>query len=326
MNQKTILITGGCGYLGAHLLRLIAEDRYYEGVRVRILDNLSSGSINALMNLPSGPRYEFMEGDILAPGAVRAAMKDVGTVIHLAALVRTPFAFDQPSGIHQVNHWGTIRLLEHCIDAGVPRFLYASSVSVYGPGGLFDEQAKCRPIGPYSCSKHEAERAVLMANDTNFGTTVLRMATLYGGKPQHVRFDAIANRLVYLAGTNRSLTVYGQGTQTRPLVHVRDAARALLWAHQQDNSVGEVYNVAESSPTIESVALLIQKLRPTTPLRYTDQDYREHLSLAVHTEKIYGAGWQSSERLENGLNELLAHFHNLSPIENSAPELTEFQC
>jgi nucleoside-diphosphate-sugar epimerase len=314
MSERALLITGGCGYLGAHLLREIAVGDGYAGSTVRILDNLSSGSVNAVLDLPSGPRYELIEADILSPGAVRMALEGVVAVIHLAALVRTPFAFDQPASVQQVNHWGTVRLIEHCREAGVQRFVYASSASVYGPGESFEEAAQCRPIGPYSCSKLSAEHAVLAANGAGLETAVLRLGTLYGGEAALARFDAVANRLVYLAGTGRSLTVFGNGEQARPLVHVRDAARALIWALRCDESAGGAYNVVEENVRVESLAHLVAGICPGVRIRYTDQDYREHLSLAVNGDKLRRAGWAPRERLVDGLEKLVEHFHGLAPV------------
>ena len=315
MTEPTLLVTGGCGYLGAHLLREIAKDGHYENARVRVLDNLSSGTQTALMDLPKGPRYEFIEGDILAPAVAQHALDGVDVVLHLAALVGTPFAFDQPASIQQVNHWGTVRLLEHCREAGVRRFLYPSSVSVYGPGGVFSEAMECRPLGPYSRSKFAAESAVIAANSPDLATTVLRIATLYGGEPCIARFEAVANRLVYLAGTARSLTVFGSGEQQRPLVHANDAARALLYALESDTMAGETYNVVENNPSIESLARMVADLQPGARIRYTDQDYREHISLSVSGDKIHAAGWAPEERLVEGLKDLLGHFRGLSPLD-----------
>ena len=314
MSKQTLLITGGCGYLGAHLLRQIAANADFSTACVRILDNLSSGSVNALLDLPAGPSYAFIEGDILAPGVMRMALEGVTAVIHLAAIVRTPFAFDQPASLQQVNHWGTVRLLEHCRQAGVQRFIYASSASVYGPGEDFGEASPRRPLGPYSCAKLAAEHAVLESDGHDLATTVLRLATCYGGDASRVRFDAVANRLVYLAGIGRSLTVFGNGEQARPLIHVRDAARALLWVLGKDETAGEAYNALEENVAIEFLALLIKNLRPQTRIRYTDQDYREHLSLTLKGDRLHATGWQPQERLADGFAELLAHFRRLAPV------------
>lgn len=325
MNIPTLLITGGCGYLGAHLLREMATDRNFNGVRVRILDNLSSGTIASLCNLPSGPEFEFIEGDILSPSLTRLALKDVDWVIHLAALVSTPFSFNQPTGIQQINQWGTAQLLEHCREAGVSRFVYTSSVSVYGPGGSFTEAADCRPIGLYSQSKLNAEHAVLMANSPTLNSNVLRLATLYGGKPALMRFDAVANRFAYLTGTSRSLMVYGSGQQTRPLLHVQDAARAILFLLGQGTSAAEIYNVVECNPSIESLARIFVELQPDTNIRYTDQDYREHFSLMVDDEKMSALGWAAQERLKPALGRLVENFAGLARTRVDDYKLAELE-
>lgn len=313
MNLAKVLVTGACGYLGSHLLRVFADRQGASpGLQVTALDNLAAGAPRALLDLPAGVGYRFVEADLLASGPLRSALQGVDAVVHLAALVRTPFAFDQPASLMQVNHWGTVRLLEQCREAGVRRFVFASSVSVYGPGEGFDEQSACRPIGPYSCSKREAEAAVLAANAPGFETTVLRMGTLYGGEMRLARFDAVPNRFVYLAGIGRSLPIFGAGQQRRPLVHVEDAARACRWALAQPGIGGEVFNLVEDSPSIEAMAQAIQGHRPEVRLHYTDQDYRDHLSLSVRADKIRAAGWSPSHALQEAFGPMLARFRGLA--------------
>lgn len=311
MNPPCILVTGGCGYLGSHLLREMAADERFRGARVRVLDNLSSGSAAALCDLPVGPHFEFVEGDILSPPAVRMALDGIDSVVHMAAMVRTPFAFNQPTSIQQINQWGTVQLLEHCREMGVRHFVYASSVSVYGPGSDCLETTECYPLGPYSQSKLNAERAVSGAGSSSMSTSILRLATLYGGEPALMRFDAVANRFCYLAGIGRSLAVYGSGRQARPLVTVSDAARALLFALTNEAAVGETFNVVECNPTIESLAQIIAALRPGVRIHYTDQDYREHFSLSVGGEKIHDAGWSTQEQLQSTLQAVLSRFAGL---------------
>ena len=220
---KTILVTGGCGYLGSRLIRDLANDKQLGGVTIRILDNFQSGHQQALMGLPKEGRYQFIEGDILDPSIVRLALQGVDAVIHLAAIVTTPMSFDRPVWMEQVNRWGTIHLVDACLQAGVQRFIYASSAAVYGPGGPFSEVGPCHPLGPYAQSKQRAEVGVLKAAERGLMPTILRFGSIFGLAPV-TRFDAVINHFVYLTGIGRPLTVYGDGQQSRPFIYVRDAS------------------------------------------------------------------------------------------------------
>ena len=130
-----ILVTGGCGYIGSQFLRDLPGLLKDTELKIRVLDNLQEGRPEALMGLPDDTTYEFVEGDILDPSVQRAALRDVDSVVHLAAIVRTPLSFDDPTWVDQVNHWGTTHLLEACLKEDVQDFVFASSAAVYGPGG-----------------------------------------------------------------------------------------------------------------------------------------------------------------------------------------------
>src|SRR5690554_3662234 len=143
---STLLVTGGCGYLGSQLIRTLATalapaqpSGQPAPLTIRILDNLHSGQIRALMDLPDQAAYEFLEGDLLDPSALRYALRDVDAVIHLAAIVRTPLSFDNPAWLEQINHWGTAQLVEAALANGVRRVILTSTAAVYGPGGPHDE-------------------------------------------------------------------------------------------------------------------------------------------------------------------------------------------
>ena len=146
MSDSVLLITGGCGYLGSQLLRDLGQGAGSD-TTIRILDNLDQGRQTALMDLPAGPNYEFIEGDILDPATVNLALDGVETVIHLAAVVRTPLSFDNPAWLKQVNQWGTANLVEACLQNDVRRLVYTSSTAVYGPGGPFSEGDTCSTAG-----------------------------------------------------------------------------------------------------------------------------------------------------------------------------------
>ncbi len=320
-SRATVLVTGGCGYLGSLLIRDLAGDDRLGRPVVRILDNFQRGRHQALLDLPGDGEVELVEGDVLDPSSLRRALSGVEWVIHLAAVVRTPFSFENPVWLEQVNHWGTRQLVEACLEVGVERVLLASTCAVYGPGGPFDEADPCRPMGPYAVSKRRSEETVLTATGRGLRPVIARLATLYGSAPV-MDFQAVANRFCYLAGVGRSLTVYGTGEQRRPVVHVQDASDGIRWLVANAGGLDSTtYNVVTESPTILELAEAVRAQRPETTIRFTDQDIRTHLSLAAENDRLRGLGWRPTIGLGTGLGELLGRLHGLKAAYPAVDDL-----
>ena len=307
-NYKTVLVTGGCGYLGSQLIRDLALDERLRIDSIRILDNMRGGDYQALYDLPGRGIFEFIEGDLLDPGVVRLALKDADVVIHLAAMVRTPMSFEDPGWVEQVNHWGTSRLIESCIESQTRRIIFTSSAAVYGPGGPFSELEACRPLGAYAESKLHAEKAMLSAIDRGISPTILRLGTLYGLSPV-VRYDAVVNRFSYLAGVKRTLTMLGDGKQKRPLIHVRDASSAIIFSLLQSQRTSEqTFNVAGENASINDLLEIIQSIIPGIPVQFTDQNIRNRVSIEVVADAIKTIGWHPKYGVRDGISEILERF------------------
>lgn len=316
--MPTVLVTGGAGYLGSALVRDLAADDRFDGWTIRILDSLQRGTHAGLVDLPTNRRFQFMEGDILDPGTMARALVDVEAVIHLAALVRTPFSSDHPSWTEHVNHWGTARLVEDCLDAGVTRVILASSAGVYGPGGPFAEDAPTRPIGAYSRSKLGAERTVERAGDRGVEWTILRLGTIYGHAPA-VRFDAMPNRLAYRLAIGRSLVVHGTGDQVRPLIHVRDACAAIrLCLTRSADTGGRIFNVVGRNLSVREVTEVLREQREGAQVRYTDQDELTRFSLSLDGSSLEALGWQPAADVSRGLGELLYRLGPFEPVREAS--------
>lgn len=299
-DNGVVLVTGGLGYLGSRLL-LDAPARL-PGRTIRVLDNLQTRGQRALMNLPEGSRVEFVEGDVLDRGILAVALQGVDTVIHLAALVRTPMSFEHPVWVNQVNHWGTATLVEGCLEFGVRRFVYASTTAVYGPGGPFDEAMSARPLGPYASAKHGGEHAVLAAA-RGLEPTVLRLGSVFGRAPA-MRFDGFVNRLAFLAALGRPVPVFGSGEQRRPVVHVDDAVAVLL-----DQAVAsvpvQIVNVVAQNASVLDVCGAIRTAKPTARVVFTEQDVLNHLSFDADGSRLQAAGWRPRVSLEAGVSDLI---------------------
>lgn len=312
-----VLVTGGLGYLGSQLLRSAPE--WLEGRTIRVLDNLATRGERALVDLPPGCRYEFLEGDVLDAGVVRYALRDVDTVIHLAGVVRTPMSFEHPTWMRQVNTWGTATLTEAAVTAGVKRFVYTSSTAVYGPGGPFDETAQPRPLGPYATSKLAAEESVLVAGE-RANPVVLRLGMLYGHAPC-ARYDGFVNRLLFQAGTGRAMTIYGSGDQRRPIVHVRDAASAIWHAASDTPLADNVFNVVESNASVLDVVAVLKGVRPELNERFAEQDVLSHLSFLVAGERLRKSGWSPELRLAEAAEAELARFAGFGSRSSGSDEV-----
>lgn len=314
--SKVVLVTGGAGYIGSRLVRDFSLDNRFRDCTIRIYDNLQRNNYGTLMDLPVGTRYEFIEGDILDRMTLSDAMKDVWAVIHLAAVVNTPISFDHPRWTYQVNHWGTATVVDEAVRAGVRRLIYACSASVYGPGGPFHESDTCTPVGPYSISKLQGEQALLEAEQhRNLQVTSLRLGTVFGDAPG-VRFEAVANRYAYLAGTCKPLVIHGDGQQKRPLLHVQDASDAIRFALASETTVAQVLNAASENVSINELVEAVQKLRPDVQLRYTGQDALTALSFEVDSAKLYSLGWSPRVSLVNGLGSLMQRLSALCAPEH----------
>lgn len=322
-SDSTILVTGGAGYLGSRVVNDLGTSDRLGGATIRILDNLQRDTFASLGELSREGRYQFLEGDVLDPGAVKRALRGVDTVVHLAALVKTPFSFDHPTWTRHVNQWGTSRIVEEALEADVSRFVLASSASVYGPGKGFQVGDDCQPVGPYSESKLEAERIVRTADDRGLKTTVLRLGTIYGDAPA-VRFDAVPNSLAYQAAIGRSVTVHGNGQQERPVVHVADAAEAIHHClTHPDRTGGATFNVVGENVSILEIADLLEEIRPFVRVRHTAQDVMSRFSLTVDVTRFRGEDWSPEYSVERGLNGLLERYGRFDPLAETEghPEL-----
>jgi UDP-glucose 4-epimerase len=318
---RLILVTGGAGYIGSRLIRDLAVDPVFRDHTIRIYDNLQRETYASLLDLPPQGRYQFIEGDILDNVGVRRALEGVWAVVHLAAIVRTPLSFGPTGWLEQVNHWGTANLVDAAAAAGVSYFLYTSSASVYGPtnpagGAPFRENDSCRPVGPYAETKLRGERHVrALSEQGRIQAAVLRLGTVFGLAPA-VRFDAVANRFAYLVSIHRALTIYGDGKQIRPQLHVSDASGAIRFAlAHASEMVGGLFNVVGENVPVLGLAEALRALRPDVSVRYTEQDVLTHLSYAIDSSRINGLGWYPTTGLEAGLAELLEHMQAFGPFQ-----------
>ena len=277
-----VLITGHNGYIGS----------------------VMSGMVRAAGHDVRGLDTYFFEGCTLGPEPAdlpsrRIDLRDVreehfagiDAVIHLAALSNDPLGDLDPELTYAINHRGSLRLAQLAKAAGVTRFLFASSCSLYGVAGddMLDERAAFNPITPYGESKVRLEHDLHGMADDAFSPTYLRNATAYGASPR-LRFDVVVNNLVGVALTTGEIRVQSDGTPWRPLVHVEDFSRAFIAVLNapRERVHDEAFNVGrtEENYQVSALAEMVRQELPGTVVRYAEGGGPDPRSYRVSCDKL----------------------------------------
>ena len=315
-----ILITGGCGYIGSALVPLLIDSQ--DVSHLSVFDNLSGGSPRNLLGsgLDTTQNIAFIRGDVRQYGEVEAAMRDIDTVIHLAAITGAASTHDRRDETLAVNADGTENVLQAAGKLGVSNVVLASSCNVYGraPTTDIDETTAPDPLNPYAESKLTSEQLLKdAAEEYGFDATALRMSTNYGLSPG-IRFNLVVNHFVFRAITDRPLTVYGDGNNWRPFIHVRDAARAYAHASRHPNSwPSTIYNVGQQTQNfqIEEIAEAVRDtLDSALNITYL-RDAHPGPSYHVNFDRLSETTFECEYTLTDGISELATAFDQSSPLQ-----------
>jgi len=291
-----VLVTGGAGFIGTNLVKLLLDQGYY----VRVLDDFSAGQKEYLADLD----VQVVEGDVRDTDAVAAALVGMSGVVHLAAQAGgVPSSLQDPRRDCEVNFIGTLNLLEACRHAGVGRFIFASSNAPLGrqqPPATEDKAPL--PISPYGAGKLAGEGYCLAYYGSwGLGTVVLRFANVYGPYSAH-KHNVIARFFRDILTTGR-ITVDGDGRQTRDFIYTGDLCRAILLALESDVG-GEVFQIATGVETsILALVGMMQKVadRPVEVVYGPGRqgDIRQNYSAVGKARAILG--WEPRVALHRGL-------------------------
>ncbi len=304
----SVLVTGGAGYIGSHLVGLLLN----HGYGVRVLDNLTFGG-RGLLSYLTHAQFEFQHGDLRKEEDVHAAISGIDSIVHLAAIVGDPACRKEPDLAREVNQTASEMLCSTAIQSGVKRFVFASTCSNYGRmdtnDSFVDETSPLRPVSLYAELKVGFEEYLLKAHSADFTPTVLRFATAYGLSPRP-RFDLTVNEFTRELTLSRRLEVYGRQFW-RPYAHARDLAAACVTVLETETEkvAGQAFNIGANDENYQKeslVAMIVRELDAggdNVVYVQRDEDPRNY---RVNFDKVRRlSGFELSRSVSDGIREII---------------------
>ncbi len=252
LKDRKILVTGGAGFVPSHVTDLLVE----KGAIVTVIDNLKTGSLKNLEK--SKDKIDFYKIDVRDFKKVKSVVKEQDIVFHFAANADVPYSVKHPKYDFDTNAVGGFNILKNCVDFNIKKVIFASSPAVYGEPNYVpvDEKHPLNPCSPYGASKLATE-ALGFAYYKTYGLPfiTIRIFNSYGERqPRYVMYDLL--KKLYKDPTK--LEVLGTGEQIRDYCYVTDTARAFILAAENDNAIGEVFNLGGGNPI--SIKQLVKHL------------------------------------------------------------------
>lgn len=305
MDKKTALVTGGAGFIGSNLAKLLLR----KGWNVRIIDNFSTGKRENI----DGLGIDVVEGDICDQKAIHKACRGVDVVFHLAASVGRQRSIDNPTLDSTVNLIGTVNVLEGMRANSVKKIIYSSSAAIFGElmTPTIDENHLQNADSPYGVSKLAAEKMILAYSEL-YGIIAicLRYFNIYGEGQQ---FDSYGNVIPIFAKrifNNEDIIVYGDGQQTRDFVNVKDVVLANYLAATKAEKT-DVFNLGSGdSITINTLVSLMQDIcKSKATINYEPKRAGDVMHCKAETKKATKLlGFTAAVPMEDGLKEYLSWF------------------
>lgn len=305
--KKRALVTGGCGFIGSHLVDRLVE----EGWAVTVLDSLLSGRLENLSQHQNNPQVKFFEVDVADFNAVLPHFKNMEWVFHLASRGEIVPSINEPLAYHKDNVQGTVNVCEASRRHNVQRFVYAASSSCYGIPARYPttEEASIQPCYPYALFKYLGEQAVLhWWKVYRLPAVSLRLGNVYGPRSRTSgAYGAVIGTFLAQKLNGKPFTLVGDGTQRRDFLYVTDCADAFVRAAASDRA-GEVYNVGSDAP--QTVNRLMELLGGGDvvhlPKRPAEPDV-----VYLDTAKIKrDLNWKPSTSFEKGIGQVLEQKEN----------------
>ncbi len=307
--NRTVLVTGGAGYVGSVLVRKLVD----KGYRVRVLDLFLFGR-EVLADVAD--RVEMIQADLRDASQVEEAVRGASDVIHLACISNDPSFELNPTLGKSINYDAFEPLVQASRKNGVSRFVYASSSSVYGvkQEEAVTEDLSLEPLTDYSKYKAACEEVLLRYRAPGFTTVILRPATVCGYSPR-LRLDLSVNILTNHAVNNGVITVFG-GPQLRPHIHIEDVSdlyvQSLEWPAEVID--GQTYNAGYQNRSIDDVAFMVRDIvghrnSKDQPIRIERRESDDKRSYRISSDKIRRElGFEPQHTIEDAIQDLCSAF------------------
>lgn len=297
------LVTGGCGFIGSHLVHRLLAD----GADVTIIDDLTTGSRHNIAGLSARLIYASIEDR----SALREAMEGVDVVYHLAAQVSVPMSLKRPATCLRTNVVGTAGVLEEARAEGIGTVVFASSAAVYGetPDGIQRVGMPSSPSSPYGVSKRSGEQLCTIFDGPEMRTISLRFFNVYGSRQDpNSDYASVVPAFADRAWKGRPITIYGDGEQTRDFVSVHDIVDAAVFCAESDfrgiANVGTGIDVSIKQLAERIVALT----GSTSEIRHEEARPGDVQRSIACMDRLKAAGWAPKHDLETGLKATLGDY------------------
>ncbi len=303
-----ILITGGAGYIGTELVYILEKEILIKSIV--IYDDFSRNNYNLFLGRSklNSSKVRFVKGTILDSRKLKTEIDKADVVYHLAAKVTTPFAEHNPHEFDQTNNWGTAELTYLIENSNVSKFIYSSSVSVYGASEKdVDLTTNPNPKTFYGISKLNAEKHVARLNNKAIDVFTLRLGNVYGYS-KSMRFDSVINKFMFEANFRNHIRIFGDGNQMRSFIHIDRLTNHLNNFALTNTIKPDVYNFVESSYSVNDIVATLKEIYPNLELTYLTQNIKMRSLKVKSDSRISDLNTFKETNLKNDLTEFKTYF------------------